>query len=95
MLNILGPLLGLTGDQIQMVETDIDNIIRDFEAIEHGEIDVDSGLETLLLDLLQFLHDVGLVPDSESFIHAKGKNFRNGKRSIVVMILRAWLDKVS
>ena len=82
--------MGLTRDQIQMVETDIDNIIRDLEAVEHGSIDVDSGLEALLLDLLKFLHDVGLVPDSESIIPAKGKNFKIDKRSILVMILCLW-----
>ena len=65
-LDILGPLMGLTPEQILAVEADIDSIIRDFEAIEHGTIDVDNGLEALLTDWLKFLHDVGLVPDSET-----------------------------
>ena len=43
-----------------MLEADIDALIKDFEAIEHGEIDVDTGLEIIVQDLIKILHDFGV-----------------------------------
>ncbi|KAF0304185.1 hypothetical protein FJT64_023968 [Amphibalanus amphitrite] len=59
-LDILGPLLGLTAEQVQIIEADIDQLIKDLEAVEHGEIDVDGGLEAIIMDLIKILHDFGV-----------------------------------
>ncbi|XP_037094631.1 uncharacterized protein LOC119114720, partial [Pollicipes pollicipes] len=59
-LGLLGPILGLTDDQIKAAEADIDTLIKDIEAIEHGDVDVDGGLETVLMDLVKILHEFGI-----------------------------------
>ena len=43
-----------------MLEADIDALIKDFEVIEHGEIDVDTGLEIIVQDFIKILHDFGV-----------------------------------
>ena len=60
LLDTLGPILGLTAAQIQQAEADIDTLIKDIEAIEHGAIDVDSGLEKIIVDIFNILKDFGL-----------------------------------
>ena len=60
LLDTLGPLLGLTDEQIQAIEADNDVLIKDIEAIEHGEIDVDGGLEKIIQDLINILLDFGV-----------------------------------
>ncbi|XP_043240631.1 uncharacterized protein LOC122391089 isoform X9 [Amphibalanus amphitrite] len=69
-LDILGPLLGLTAEQIKTIEGDIDALIKDFESIEHGEIDVDSGLELILQDLIKILHDFGVYSPNKLDVEA-------------------------
>ena len=66
LLDTLGPLLGLTDEQIQVIEADIDTLVKDIEAIEHGEIDVDGGLEQVLADLIKILHDFGVRSEKTS-----------------------------
>ena len=60
LLNTLGPILGLTDAQIKQAEADIDTLIKDIEDIEHGHIDVDSGLEKIIVDIFNILKDFGL-----------------------------------
>ena len=60
LLTILGPLFGLTREQVQIIEADIDALIKDLESTEHGEIDIDSGLEIIVQDLIKILHDFGV-----------------------------------
>ena len=78
LLNTLGPLLGLTDAQIKQAEADIDTLIKDIEDIEHGHIDIDSGLEKIIVDIFNILKDFGLpVLSSENgestAIHKWGK----------------------
>ena len=70
LLDTLGPLLGLTDEQIQQIEADIDTLILDIEAIEHGEIDVDGGLEKVLADIVKILHDFGVQSERKSEVEA-------------------------
>ena len=70
LLEALGPLLGLTDEQIQQIEGDIDTLVKDIEAIEHGEIDVDGGLEKVLADIIQILHDFGVQSEKKSEVEA-------------------------
>ncbi|XP_037079235.1 uncharacterized protein LOC119100230 [Pollicipes pollicipes] len=58
-LDILGPILGLTENQIKAAEDDIDSLIKDFEDVEHGHLDVDGGMEKILTDILNILKDLG------------------------------------
>ena len=59
LLDKLGPLLNLTPEQVAQAEADIDTLIKDFEAIEHGAIDVDGGLENIVVDIFNILKDFG------------------------------------
>ena len=60
LLNTLGPELGLTEAQIKQAEADIDTLIKDIEDIEHGNIDIDGGLEKIIVDIFNILKDFGL-----------------------------------
>ena len=73
LLEALGPLFGLTDDQIQALEADIDALIKDFEAIEHGEIDVDGGLEVIIQDIVKILHDFGVNSQRNLDVEATSK----------------------
>ena len=68
-LDILGPVLGFTREKTEAIEADIDRLIADIEAIEHGHIDVDNGLEVVLQDIVDMLHDFGF----KSTLGASGK----------------------
>ena len=65
LLDTLGPLLGLTDEQVKTIEADIDTLIKDLEAVEHGEIDIDGGLELVVQDLIKILHDFGVESAQE------------------------------
>ncbi|XP_043210984.1 uncharacterized protein LOC122375566 [Amphibalanus amphitrite] len=58
-LDILGPVLGFSREKTEAIEADIDQLIADIEDIEHGRVDVDTGLEIVLQDILDMLHDFG------------------------------------
>ena len=74
LLTFLGPLLGLTREQVQIVEADIDGLIKDIESVEHGEIDVDTGLEIILQDLLKIMHDFDVQSLSKLDVEATSKS---------------------
>ncbi|XP_037079223.1 uncharacterized protein LOC119100218 [Pollicipes pollicipes] len=59
LLESLGPVLGLTDDQIKAAEADIDTLIKDIESAEHGHTDIDTALEKILTDVLNILKDCG------------------------------------
>ena len=59
-LNTFGPILGLTDDQIKAAEADIDTLIKDIEAAEHGHTDIDTAIEKVVTDLMNLLKDFGL-----------------------------------
>ena len=75
LLETIGPIKHMTPEQIEMFETDIDNIIADFEAIEHGEIDFDNGMEAFLLDLLKLIQDAVPIPppENQNMLHSQGR----------------------
>ena len=74
LLIILGPLLDLTREQVQIIEADIDGLIKDIESVEHGEIDVDTGLEIIIQDLIKILHDFGVQSPSKLDVEATSKS---------------------
>ena len=85
LLDALGPTLGLTDEQIQAIEADNANLIKDIEAIEHGEIDVDGGLEAILQDIINILHDFGIqATEVKSNVEATSK--QNNMMSIIVSV---------
>ena len=59
-LPILGPLLGLTDEQIQGIVTNTDKFVADVEALEHGQVDVTDGLEAIVTDILEILKALGI-----------------------------------
>ncbi|XP_037079224.1 uncharacterized protein LOC119100219 [Pollicipes pollicipes] len=69
-LESLGPVLGLTDDQIKAAEADIDTLIKDIESAEHGHTDIDTALEKILTDVLNILKDCGapILPRTVSMV---------------------------
>lgn len=53
--------LGLTPEQVAAANADLDLFIKHLKAIEHGQADVDGGLEVALQDLLNMLKDLGAL----------------------------------
>ena len=58
-LDTFGPALGLTDDQIKAAEADIDTLIKDIEAAEHGHTDIDTAVEKIVTDIMNLLKDLG------------------------------------
>ena len=73
LLEALAPLLGLTPEQVTQIEADFDTLIKDIEAIEHGEIDVDGGLEKVLQDIVNIIHDFGVQSQPRDEVEATSK----------------------
>ena len=73
LLDTLGPLLGLTDEQIAAIEADIDTLIQDIEHVEHGDIDVDGGLEVIVQDIVNILHDFGVNSSKITDVEATSK----------------------
>ena len=63
-LDIIGPFIGLDYDETKQVEADIHALVNDIRELGDGRIDVDTGLENILTDILVILGDFG-VPTSQ------------------------------
>ena len=59
-LPILGPLLGLTDEQVQQIIEQVDKFVADTEALEHGQVDVTDGLMAMITDILEILKILGI-----------------------------------
>ena len=68
-LPIIGPVLGLTDEQIQGVVQNVDKFVADTEALEHGQVDVTDGLEAMITDIIEILKALGIdwTAPSKSF----------------------------
>ena len=70
-LPVLGPLFGLTDEQIAGVVANFDKFVADVEALEHGTVDVSTGVEDIVIDLIEILKALGIddtLPSEWSFI---------------------------
>ena len=72
-MDILGPYLGFPREQTEAIEADIDTLMADIKAIVNGDIDLDKGLEALLQDIVDLLHDFGLKSQLESAVRTARK----------------------
>ena len=59
-LPIIGPILGLTDEQVQQVTEQVDKFVADTEALEHGQVDVTDGLAAMIDDILEILKALGI-----------------------------------
>ena len=59
-LPVLGPLFDLTEEQIASATTNFDKFVVDAEALEHGTVDVSTGVEDIVIDLVEFLKALGI-----------------------------------
>ena len=59
-LPVLGPLFGLTDEQIAGVTSYVDKFVADAEALEHGTVDVSTGVEDIVIDLIEILKILGI-----------------------------------
>ena len=59
-LPILGPIFGLTEEQIAGVTANFDKFVADTEALEHGTVDVSTGVENIVTDLIEVLKALGI-----------------------------------
>ena len=69
-LPVIGPLFGLTAEQIQQVIEQVDKFVADTEALEHGQVDVTDGLMAMITDILEILRILGIdwtAPSKWSF----------------------------
>ena len=58
-LPILGPIIGLTKDQVDAVVSNFDKFVADVEALEAGSTDISTGIEAIATDLLEILKALG------------------------------------
>ena len=56
-------------------EADIDTLIKDLEDIEHGAIDVDGGLEKVVVDIFDILKDFGAPVQPHEFSEVTSELF--------------------
>ena len=59
-MDILGPYLGMSREKTEAIEADFAVMIEHIKDVEHGRIDLDTGLEQILQDVLDILNELGI-----------------------------------
>ena len=57
---MLGPVLGVSQEQIDAIVTNFDQFVTNAEDLEHGRVDISTGLEGMVTNMLEIFKALGL-----------------------------------